>query len=411
MANSTKISYLQEMTFSSTIFSSLETNKTSAGTTFLLPRSNTACERFTDNVGFHVYAAFLTMVIIVSILGNLLVCVSVVLSPRLRSRATNYFLVSLAVSDILFSIFHTPYRVNSVLRGENFCFNNEVCKMFIVTDMITSPASISTLFIIALDRYICITRPFKYQTNMSRRKAVYILIITWIYSIQWGVLSTFKWGDATEESISIQNNRHCINDNKNFYITAYFVVYILPLMVMGFVYLKILKTALEQIRAIQSTEVFLQPASEEKLLSIADKRKERIKSKRTRRELKATRTVATVYGAFLLCWFPICVINIVHAFDDEVFPDLKRSHRNTFRFVYYTFGEILPILSSAINPFIYHVCSSEFRTAFRVVMLRLFRRNRELARIRLSKFELSKVSRYYGNNGKNGTNGHYSPRE
>jgi hypothetical protein len=54
---------------------------------------------------------FLSLSIIVSILGNLLVIVAVIVDRRLRRRRPNLFIVSLAISDLLVSTAVMPFAL------------------------------------------------------------------------------------------------------------------------------------------------------------------------------------------------------------------------------------------------------------------------------------------------------------
>ena len=333
------------------------------------------CPNYTKKTGLIAYSIFFATVIIVSVIGNALVCLAVALSPKLRETPSNYFLASLAISDIMFSIFILSIRCDVILRENYFCFNIHVCEMFLIMDLISTPASISHLFVIAVDRYLCITSPFKYQIIMSKKRAFYVIGLIWIYAAVWAGLGTFTWDEHRDMSMLIAKapqERQCMNRNPKFYVTAYFVLYLIPLMLMAFTYLKILHVALAQIKAIKATEVSIktssvQPEDETKSQKPAGHR-------HMRRELKATRTVTMVYGAFVVCWLPSCLINIIIGLDEKEFKKLdtlRVTNESLFFFIYYTFLEILPALSSAVNPLIYSASSNQFREAFKVVMFRL----------------------------------------
>ena len=262
-----------------------------------------------------------------------------------------------------------------MLRKNYFCFNIHVCKMFVIVDLISVPASISHIFVIAVDRYLGITSPFKYQVIMSKKRAFYVIGLIWIYAAVWAGLGTFTWDKHHELSIFIgelPQQRQCINRNPKYYVTAYFVLYLIPLVLMAFTYLKILHVALAQIKAIKATEVSdkassVQPGNETKSQNPAGHR-------HMRRELKATRTVAIVYGAFVVCWLPSCLINIVIGLNEKELKKLftlRQTNESLFFFINYTFFEILPALSSAMNPLIYSASSNQFREAFKLVIFRM----------------------------------------
>ena len=50
-----------------------------------------------------------------------------------------------------------------------------------------------TLTVIALDRYVVITRPLASLGAMSRRKALSILALAWLYSLGWSLPPFFGW--------------------------------------------------------------------------------------------------------------------------------------------------------------------------------------------------------------------------
>ena len=349
------------------------------------------CDGYTKDPGQIAYAVFLSLVMLLSILGNLLVIIAIALSPRLRETPTNYFIASLSVSDLCYALFQSPIRIDQILRNRAFCFGANVCQMFVITDIITSPATISTLFVIAIDRFFCITKPFIYQEQMSRSMAKIIVCFVWLYACIWAGISVFNWKNPTQPTIQVTSAKVCFNDNPVFYLTSYFVVTLIPLVVMGVLYVIILQVAITQIRAIRATEVHLPQQNQDENQNGKKKRKGSKGSRRTNREFKATATLAIVYGAFFVCWMPLLVINIVAQFSPNSFKSL-RSNKALFDFVYYTFVEILPTISTAINPLIYSVFNRQFRAAFMSVMLRLVRRYDVLRRTTIvNELEISRT--------------------
>lgn len=50
-----------------------------------------------------------------------------------------------------------------------------------------------TLMVIAVDRYVVITRPLASLGGLSRRKALSILALAWTYALAWSLPPFFGW--------------------------------------------------------------------------------------------------------------------------------------------------------------------------------------------------------------------------
>lgn len=101
-------------------------------------------------------AVILSLIIIVTIVGNILVILSVFTYKPLRI-VQNFFIVSLAVADLTVAILVLPFNVAYSIRGR-WDFGIHICKMWLTCDVLCCTASILNLCAIALDRYVKISR-------------------------------------------------------------------------------------------------------------------------------------------------------------------------------------------------------------------------------------------------------------
>ena len=60
---------------------------------------------------------FLSLLILTTLLGNTLVCAAVTKFRHLRSKVTNFFVISLAISDLLVAILVMPWKAATEIVG------------------------------------------------------------------------------------------------------------------------------------------------------------------------------------------------------------------------------------------------------------------------------------------------------
>ena len=168
----------------------------------------------------------------------------------------------------------------------------------------------------------------------------------------------------------------CVNYNRSFFVVSFLGIYIVPLAIMTITYCIILQIALTQIRAIERTQLSIGSMQSNKSFDSVTtigtndgicKMKKKCKQK----ELHATKSVAIVYTAFLVCWFPVCVVNIILMFDVGYFPRLLKTNKSLFLFIWYFLVQILPAVNTMINPLIYSFSNRQFRIGFKSVYTRI----------------------------------------
>ncbi|XP_053199990.1 dopamine receptor D4 related sequence [Scomber japonicus] len=129
--------------------------------------------------------------ILVIILGNVLVCLSV-LTERSLKTATNYFIISLAVADLLLAVLVLPLYVYSEFLGGVWTLNTSICDALMTMDVMLCTASILNLCAISVDRYIAVVVPLKYNRNQFSVRQLVLIAATWVLSL--GVASPVIFG-------------------------------------------------------------------------------------------------------------------------------------------------------------------------------------------------------------------------
>ncbi|XP_062386637.1 alpha-1A adrenergic receptor [Sardina pilchardus] len=348
--------------------------------------SNSTCKNVTlENVTLDVIGVgvFLAVFILVAIIGNILVILSVLCNRHLQT-VTNFFIVNLAIADLLLSIIVLPFSASLEILG-CWVFGRIFCNIWAAVDVLCCTASILSLCIISIDRYIGVKHCLKYPTIMTERKAGVILIVVWVSSmvISIGPLLGWKEPPPLDESICK------ITEEPGYAIFSSLFSFYLPLMVILVMYFRVYIVARRTTKSLEagvkrernkSMEVVLRihcrSVPEDSGTSAKGKNHPFRSSLSVRlmkfsREKKAAKTLAIVVGMFILCWLPFFFVLPV----GSLFPKVKPSEM-VFKVIFW-----LGYFNSCINPIIYPCSSKEFKRAFtRLLRCQCQRRRRVLRR-------------------------------
>ncbi|XP_046437704.1 cholecystokinin receptor type A-like isoform X2 [Daphnia pulex] len=187
--------------------------------------------------GSEVMIPLYSVIFILSVLGNILVIVTLTQNRRMRT-VTNVFLLNLAIADLLLGVFCMPFTlIGQLLR--DFIFGSFMCKTIPYFQAVSVAVGVWTLVAISLERYFAICRPLKSRIWQTRSHAYKMIIAIWILSLSLclpvAVLSRLKpiretgrhkcreeWPDAVSEKV--------------YNLLLDVILLVLPLLIMGLAY-------------------------------------------------------------------------------------------------------------------------------------------------------------------------------
>ncbi|KAH3835820.1 hypothetical protein DPMN_109186, partial [Dreissena polymorpha] len=120
-----------------------------------------------------------TIIFITGITGNVCTCIVIVRNAYMHT-ATNYYLFSLAMSDMLTLLFGLPTEVYGIWEAYPWSFGEPLCIFKSFLAEMTSYASVLTITAFTIERYIAICHPLKAQTLSNLSRAVKMVFSIWV---------------------------------------------------------------------------------------------------------------------------------------------------------------------------------------------------------------------------------------
>lgn len=132
-----------------------------------------------------------TIVSIITAFGNLMVMIAFKMDKKLQT-VSNYFLLSLAVADMMIGIISMPLYTLYIILGV-WPLGPIVCDLWLSLDYAMSNASVANLLVISFDRYLSVTRPLTYRAKRTPKRAGILICYAWVISFLLWPPWIFGW--------------------------------------------------------------------------------------------------------------------------------------------------------------------------------------------------------------------------
>ncbi|XP_056260625.1 5-hydroxytryptamine receptor 1E [Seriola aureovittata] len=339
------------------------------------------------------------MVLVVVVLGlfalltaliNGAVILAICTTKKLHLPA-NYLICSLAVTDFLVALLVMPISI-LYITTEKWSLGQVMCKVWLSVDMTCCTCSILHLCVIALDRHWAITKAIEYARKRSPHRTAIMVGIVWVISVFISMPPLF-WTERPSSG-SLQ---HCIieHDHLGYTICSTLGAFYIPMIIILILYYRIYNAAktLYQKRGSsrhfssrsmgsqKSADHFRVPHTfcvsdlsdsdptlpTDKLNTTVhipsfqtdmDRQDDRNQICMSR-ERKAARILGLILGAFIICWLPF--------FLKELLVGLQVLQPSQLVSDFLTW---LGYINSLINPVLYTSFNDDFKLAFKKLLKR-----------------------------------------
>ena len=287
------------------------------------------------------------LIFIVSLAGNTLIAIIVYKTKTMR-KPINFFIVNMAISDLLFPIIVIPGVIQALYTDSWLIggpLGQALCKLFYFFADLSGAVSVQSLILIAVDRFGAVVFPLR-SPLISSKLCPFFILASWIVAIAVkspelfvnklvehpeGLFCEYHWNEVFGESSSSEN-----------YVTSYVVVFMyIPLVLIAILYIIIyLKLKSQKIPGEQSANA------------------EQQRQQRERNVLKMA--IAIVLG-FAVCWLPLAIFLFISLFAHTI-----QWRSCGFHYVVYVLN-FLSLANSAINPCICLILSKNYRNGLRAL--------------------------------------------
>ncbi|XP_046372097.1 free fatty acid receptor 4-like isoform X2 [Haliotis rufescens] len=294
-------------------------------------------------------ATIFFLLTVISLVGNIVVFVQLVLHRRNRGTTT-CFICNLTIADLCFTGVAPFIAVTRIT--EKWVFGSEMCSLLVYMGSVCAFVDIWTMTLIGIDRYMCIVR--RSRTRLTPRLSILILGVVWAFAfISFSPLAVY----FNVRSVPMGTTKVDIctlvwpRQNKfkvSFLFTSVVCIcgFILPLLLLSWSYFQIFR----KFWNIRGVIIQNQRNLSSKWMNSLN-----VRRRRDIRDFKVVKTLFLLVLLFGIMWSPIFISMILILYDGAA--DTMIMSSQVFIATY-----CVAVCNACINPFVYGIMMERLRT-------------------------------------------------
>ncbi|KAK5649565.1 hypothetical protein RI129_000594 [Pyrocoelia pectoralis] len=331
-------------------------------------------------------------IFLIGLIGNISTCI-VIAHNKSMHTATNYYLFSLAISDLLLLISGLPQEMYNIWSKYPYIFGEAFCVLQGFAAETSANATVLTITAFTVERYIAICHPFLSHTMSTLSRAIKLILLIWMFAICLAIPQAISFGivyETVPDNVAI-NEEHNTCNVKRIVIPHAFLIstvlfFVTPMTLITILYiligLQLRQSSVGPVRGgsiklnhlvykrtlvthTNSTQLptFVMKengTTDLQLSSPEDSRTNCLTPTSQTSTKHVVKMLVAVVVAFFICWAPFHAQRLLAIYGQSSSSDMVA----TFTALTYISG-VLYYLSTTINPLLYHIMSHKFRLAFK----------------------------------------------
>lgn len=249
--------------------------------------------------------------------GNVMILLTILRNSSLQTT-TDLFICSLAFADLIVTSTRQPLMIFDLYHIERIVNRDaDSNNVFRLIGYVSTPASLACMFAVTIDRFIAIKRPLQYSMIMTKKRAMFIIIVCWVLAVLAAVAL------------------HFMLDAARYFLWGTIVLCLI---------------------ATTSIYVYLFFIAKQHQIKIDNTNNNSDDQNDRKKERKAAKTTALIVGVFTAFYTPFLIVPIV------MNPKEKDFYHG------FIWVHSLCLWNSSVNPYIYCARNDRYSSAFKSLL-------------------------------------------